>query len=284
MTTEPRIAVTGSTGFVGGSVARRLSTSGRELRLLVRNLDRAPRLPGAAAVPCSYGDHAAAVAALEGIEVLFFVSGSESATRLADHRTFVDAAREAGVGHLVYTSFVGAAPDAAFTLVRDHHATEEHIRASGMDHTFLRDNLYLDFLDAMVGEDGVIRGPAGAGRFAAVARADVARTAATVLQDVTRHRNVTYSLTGPEALTFSDVAGVLSAVSGRSVTYHDETVAEAYASRRRWEAPDWQLDAWVSTYTAIAAGELAALSRDVELITGKPPVSLAEWLSQRGAS
>ena len=80
----------------------------------------------------------------------------------------------AGVAHLVYTSFYGAAPDATFTLARDHWATEEHIRASGLAFTFLRDNLYADFLPLMADEHGVIRGPAGDGRVAAVAIDDVA--------------------------------------------------------------------------------------------------------------
>ena len=98
------------------------------------------------------------------------VSASESADRVAQHVAFIDAAARAGVGHVVYISFFGAAPDATFTLARDHYATEEHLRASGMDFTFLRDNLYADFLPALVGDDGVIRGPAGRGRVAAVAQ------------------------------------------------------------------------------------------------------------------
>ena len=79
------------------------------------------------------------------------VSAAENETRLDEHRAFVDAAADAGVEHVVYVSFFGAAPDATFTLARDHFATEEHIKASGMAWTFLRDNLYLEFTEAMVG-------------------------------------------------------------------------------------------------------------------------------------
>ncbi len=139
-------------------------------------------LDGAVVVPCSYDDRAAAVAALDGVTTLLMVSASESADRLDQHRTFVDAAAEAGVEQVVYTSFAGAAPDCTFTLGRDHWATEEHLRASGLRHTFLRDNFYLDFLPLMAGEDGVIRGPAGDGRLSAVARADIAAAAVAVLE------------------------------------------------------------------------------------------------------
>src|SRR4051794_17099518 len=237
--TRPALAVTGSTGAVGGLVAGLLAGQGLAQRLLVRDPVRAPELDGAVTAGCSYGDAVAARAALDGVATLLMISASESADRLEQHRAFVDAAAAAGVGHIVYTSFAGAAADCTFTLGRDHFATEQHIRASGMRHTFLRDSFYLDFLPRTVGEDGVIRGPAGRGRVAAVARADVARVAAAVLTDPGSHRDATYTLTGPEALTLADVALTIQEVTGREVVFHDETVEEAYASRRQWDAPQW---------------------------------------------
>ena len=180
--------------------------------------------------------------------------------------------------HIVYTSFVGAGPDAVFTLARDHGATEEHIRASGMAFTFLRDNFYIDFMEALVGEDGVIRGPAGDGRCAVVARRDVARSAAAVLVDASAHAGATYDLSGPEALSMADVARVVGEVRGREVRFHDESLDEAYASRAGYGAPDWQVDAWVSTYTAIASGSMAAVSDAVERLTGESPLSLTAFL------
>jgi NAD(P)H dehydrogenase (quinone) len=275
----PSLAVTGSTGALGGMVARDLAARGVALRLLVRSPERAPALDGTTVVPCSYADRAASLAALDGVETLLMVSAAENADRLEEHRTFVDAAADAGVRHVVYTSFAGAAPDCTFTLGRDHWATEEHIRARGLAHTFLRDNFYLDFLPLMTGEDGVIRGPAGDGRMAGVARADVARSAVAVLLDPAAHADTTYTMTGPEALTMTEAAVVLSEATGREVTFHDETVEEAYESRRRWEAPQWQYDAWVSTYTAIRAGEVAEVSDDVRRLTGRAPLSLRDLLA-----
>ena len=230
------------------------------------------------AVQSSYAYDKAARASLAGVDVLFMVSGSESADRLDHHRAFIDAAASAGVGHIVYTSFAGAARDATFTLARDHWATEQHILASGIPHTFLRDNMYIDVLPEIVGEDDVLRGPAGDGRLAAVTRADVARVAAAVLREPTAHADATYTLTGPEALTLNEIADIIAEVSGRSVSYHNETVEEAYASRRKWDAPQWQYDAWVSTYTAIAAGQLAGITHDVQAVTGNEPQSLRDHL------
>lgn len=272
------IAVTGSTGRLGGRVARRLEQAGIKQRLLVRDVARAPALAGAHVVQAGYDDPDAATAALVGVETLLMVSASETLDRVDQHRTFVDAAARAGVSHLIYTSFVGASPTATFTLVRDHGATEEHIKASGLAYTFLRDNLYADFFTAMVGDDNVIRGPAGDGRVAAVVQDDIADVAAVVLQQPANHRGATYDLTGPQALTFDEVATTITDVTGRVVTYHPETIAEAYASRASYGAPGWQVDAWVSTYTAIAAGELAAVSSAIEVITGHPATALADLL------
>lgn len=279
MIDTPTLAVTGVTGAVGRLTADLRADAGLPFRMLARSPERAPRYPGTSVAAATYSDREAVLTALDGVETLFMVSAAENAERLGEHLAFVDAAADAGVGHIVYTSFFGAAPDATFTLARDHYATEQRILASGMRHTFLRDNLYLDFAEHLVGDDGVIRGSAGSGRAAMVARADVARVAAAVLQHPERHVDVTYDLTGPEELTLAEVAEKLSRHTGRPVSFHDETIPEAYASRAKWHAPDWQNDAWVSTYTAIAAGELSGVTDDVQRVTGRRPLSLDELLT-----
>jgi len=273
------IVVSGATGRLGGRVAARLAEAGIGQRLLVRDRSRAPELPGAEVAEAEFGDAAAVREALAGAETVLMVSAAETPDRVERHQAFVDAAVAAGVGRLVYTSFLGAAPDAVFTLARDHWATEEHIRASGLPFTFLRDSLYADFLPFMVGEDGVIRGPAGDGRAAVVAQDDIADAATAVLRDAARHAGQTYDLTGPEALTFAEMAATVAEATGREVRFQDETLAEAYASRASYGAPNWQVDAWVSTYTAVAAGELATVSPAIEELTGRPATSLAALLA-----
>jgi NAD(P)H dehydrogenase (quinone) len=272
------IAVTGSTGRLGGRVARRLAAAGTPQRLLVRDLSRAPELPGATAVTAPYHDGGAVRAALDGISTVLMVSAAESQDRVDQHRTFVDAAVAAGVTHLVYISFYGAAPDATFTHARDHWHTEWHIRSSGLQFTFLRDNLYADFLPGLVGQDGVIRGPAGDGKVALVAQDDIADVAAIVLGDPEPHAGRTYDLTGPEALTFTEIAAILTKTTGRPVGYHPETIDEARASRASYGAPDWLVEAWISTYTAVAVGELAGVSPAVAELTGRAATTLEDVL------
>ncbi|GHJ48733.1 NAD(P)-dependent oxidoreductase [Catellatospora sp. TT07R-123] len=275
---QPLVAVTGATGRLGGRVAHRLAEAGVRQRLVVRQPERAPVLPGCEIARAAYHDGAAVTEALTGVDTVFMVSGAESARRVAEHRTFIDAAVAAGVRRLVYTSFYGAAPDATFTLARDHWHTEEHLKASGLAWTVLRDNLYLDVLPLFADAEGVIRGPAGDGRVAAVAIDDIADVAATVLREPGRHDGQTYDLTGPQALTLAQVAEIVTLVTGRPMRYHAETPAEAYQSRTHYQAPDWQVEAWVSTYLAIGTGELAAPTDAVKRLTGVDPLTLEDLL------
>jgi NAD(P)H dehydrogenase (quinone) len=220
MSEEPdrfAFAVSGASGAVGGRVAVRLASLGHGQRLIVRDRSRAPDLPGAQAAKASYDDPQAMLEALAGAETFFMVSAGEAADRVRQHIAAVDAAVAATVERIVYLSFINAASDSTFTFARDHWHTEEHIRSTGLRYTFLRDNMYMDFLPALAGPDGVIRGPAGKGRVAAVARDDIADVAvAVLLGDDPDGR--TYDVTGPEAITLQEVAEELSRVTGRSIT------------------------------------------------------------------
>ena len=130
-----------------------------------------------------------------------------------------------------------------------------------------------------VGGDRMLRGPAGTGRVAAVARDDVADVATTVLLG-SGHDGQTYDLTGPTAFTLAEAAAALTEAAGVPIGYHAETIEEAYESRAGYGAPDWAVDGWVSTYTAIAAGELDTVSQDVLRIAGHPPMGLVEYLAR----
>jgi uncharacterized protein YbjT (DUF2867 family) len=273
------IAVTGATGYVGSRVARRLADAGVPQRLLVRDAPRAPQLDGAevATIPDLAAEDAVREA-LQGASTLFLVPAHESPDRVAGHAAAIRAAVAAGVGRIVSLSFVGAREDATFTLVRDHWATEELVRRAGLAWSFVRMNLYADFLPMMVGEDGVLRGPAGHGRFTPVVRDDVAAACAAVLTG-SGHDGRAYDIVGPERLTMDDVAATITRVTGRSVVFRDETEEEARASRAHLGAPDWELRAWISTYVAIRDGSLDLASPDFERLVGRPATTLAEHLS-----
>jgi NAD(P)H dehydrogenase (quinone) len=279
------IAVTGATGALGRRVVERLA--GREdvaLRLVVRDAARAPRVPGAevAAVPGGYADGPGLTAALAGVHTLYLVSAAEAEDRLQQHRTAVAAAAAAGVQRVVYTSFLGAAPDAVFTLARQHAATEEALAATGVRTTVLRHAMYADFVPFFaVLEDGqaVIAAPADDGRASFVSRDDLADVAAAVLLDDSPDLDgAVLDATGPEALSLDDAAAVLAEVTGRPAAYRRQTVEEAWATRRPSGHPDWEVEGWVTSYRAIAAGEMSRVTDVVPRLTGHPALTVAEHL------
>jgi NAD(P)H dehydrogenase (quinone) len=279
------VAVTGSTGELGGRVARRLERAGVPQRLIVRDASRAPGLDRAeVAVAPSYGAEDEMRVALQGITTLYFVSGREGVDRLDQHRALVRAAVAAGVERIVYVSFLGAAPDATFTLARDHWATEEAIRDAGIAFTFLRSSLYMDVMPYLAGPDRVIRGPAGTGRFAPVSRDDLSDVALAVLTAGGRYDGETLDLTGPELFDMAGIAEHLAASTGDPYRYEEQSLEEAWESRRPSGAPDWQIAGWVTSYAAIADGSLDARTDEVSRVSGHPPQDLGHYLRNRPPS
>lgn len=215
-------------------------------------------------------------AALDGARTMLLVSAGESPDRQQLHEVPVRAARAAGIERVVYTSFLGAAPAASFPYARDHAHTEVAIRDAGLALTALRDSLYADIVPHLVGDDGAIRGPAGEGRCAWVAREDVARLAVEVLLD-DAHADRIYDVTGPEPLDLHRTAAELRRVTGRGdLRYVPETVAEARRSRAGAEA--WMVDGWIGSYLGVATGETGVTSHTIEAVTGQRPWTFAEFL------
>jgi NAD(P)H dehydrogenase (quinone) len=255
------IAITGSNGSIGSQLLARLGDAARPITR----------------ADAAYRETAKLTAALRGSDTVFLVSARESADRMADHYSAIDAIVASGARKIVYLSFFGAAPDCTFTFGRDHFHTEQRILETGLDYVFVRDNFYQKIVPHFAGADGVIRGPAGKGLLSAVADRDVVDVAAAALTG-SSHDGATYGLTGPEAMSMDDYASALTRVSGRAVSFMNETVEEAYASRAVYNAPKFEVDGWVSTYTAIANGEVAGVTNDVLTVTGHEPQSFDEFL------
>ena len=275
------IGITGVTGKLGSYVADLVDKKGIASIHLARSPERATVYASAEIRKMVYANTPKVVEALKGIDVLLMVSARENPERVKEHKEFLDAAKLAGVQHIVYTSFYGADEKATFTLSRDHAQTEAYIKELGFTYTFLRDNFYLDFLIDIALENGEIRGPAGSGQVSAVARKDTSRVAAEILLNPKEWKNQTLNLTGPEELSMEEIVALLSKETGDTIAYVDETVEEAYESRKKWPAQNWEYDAWVSTYTAIKVGEQAGVSTDVEMVLGRPAMSLIDVLKER---
>ena len=275
------IGITGVTGELGSYVADLVDKKGMVSVHLARSPERAKVYESAEIRKIVYANTPEVVEALKGIDTLLMVSARENPERVEEHKSFLDAAKLAGVQHIVYTSFYGADEKATFILSRDHAQTEAYIKKLGFTYTFLRDNFYLDFFIDIALENGEIRGPAGRGRVSAVARKDTSRVAAEIILNPKEWENQTLNLTGPENLSMEEIVELLSKETGNAITYVDESVEEAYESRKKWPAQTWEYDAWVSTYTAIKAGEQAGVSTDVEKVLGRPAMNLIDVLKER---
>ena len=276
----PKIAVTGVTGNLGGMVSRLCKKNGIEVRNLARNVEKAKKLGFSNVFKSSYDKSEDTVKSLEGIEVLFMVSGSENPNRVQQHKDFIDAAKIAGVSHVIYLSFYNASKNSIFTLGRDHYATEEYIKENGFKYTFLRDNFYADFFVDLCKEYGEIKGPAGNGKVSAVVRSDVSEVAAKILENPGKWENQTLNMTGPEELSMTEIVKAVSEYFEKEIKYIEETVEEAYESRKIWKAEQWEYDSWVSTYTAISENEQSGISNDIEKVLGRKATSLVEYLEK----
>lgn len=274
------IGVTGVTGKLGGQVAKVLSQKGLKAVHIARSPERAIKYDNAEIRKASYENSEESRKALEGIKTLLMVSAKENPKRVEEHHDFIDAAKIAGVEHIVYISFYNNKKDATFTLSRDHYQTEKYIKEQDLKYTFLRDNFYIDFFLDLCFEYGEIRGPAGDGLVSAVARRDAADIVVAVMLNVQEYENKVLNLTGPRDLSMKDIVEVVGEKLGKEIFYINESVEEAYESRKVWEAEQWQYDSWVSTYTAIAKGEQSGVSLDIEKILNRPATSLEDLVKE----
>jgi NAD(P)H dehydrogenase (quinone) len=275
------ILITGATGHMGRRCAQILAADHLPLRLMAREPSRAEMLPGAEIVHGDYGEPGSLDAAFAGIEVALVVSGhAEPMQRARLHANAFEAAARAGIRHLVYLSFQGASPHSKFPFSRDHFASERALGQAGVTFTVLRDNMYMDMLPTMFDAHGILRDPGRGGRAAFVAREDVAQVAAALLRNPPSS-SATWNVTGPEALSLEDAVHRIGARVGRRLHYVPETVEEGRVWRSKLASQAWEVDVWIGSYLAIAAGELEATSDAVERFIGRPPLSFDLYFDER---
>ncbi len=271
--------VTGSTGRVGGLVARKLEGLGYPVRLLVRDRVRAPLIKQAEVVVASYADPEALARGLGTGDRVFMVSlwiGGD--VRLELHQSFVAAAAKAGVQHLTYLSFVNAGPNAVFSHAREHGATEQMLRASGVQWTSIRNSMYADDISGWFDDDGVAREPGEEARMSFSYRPELADViVATLIQQ--GHGGKTYDITTPESVSMRELARIATEVTGDAYSYDpisDEAWIERWKSQGR---PEWALEAGQTSYAALRAGELDVVSNDYERVIGRRPATIREIIT-----
>ncbi len=272
------ILVTGAAGALGTLIAERLV--GRDDTVLGTRTPQRVRV----GLPVRHVDFdvpATLVPAFEGVDVLLLISAGygEDDVVTARHGAALDAAAEAGVGHVVYTSLTADGDHLSYAL--PHRWTERRLREGRPNWTILRNGLYAELLAGLTvpPTDGRITAPLGEGRLAAVARADLAEAAARVVLDAPAHARRIYELVGEEAVGGAELARA----HGPDVTYEPVTLARARAHLAASGAEPFQVPMLVSTCSAVAAGFMSRTGGDLRHLLGRAPLPpLAAAFPQRG--
>lgn len=295
-------AVMGVGGYVSSQTAKRLLEMVPADQIIVTSRNEKVldewRARGVHARKADYDDKARLTEALRGAKVVFMVSAMQVGdVRRAQHRNAIEAAKAAGVERIIYTSFLGAGdPNINSFEIADHRFTEQLILASGLAWNFMRNSQYGDAMAenqaAIAITTGRSIGNAGAGRVAFISRDDVANTAAALL--VGRGKpNTAYDVTGPEAVTWNDVARMIGEISGRPIEVVDLTDEQMYAMWDSLGVPrtpegdfsrspvPWCSDGMVSLGRAIRMGHLSTVTTVVEELTGRKPKSLHDLMLEK---
>lgn len=272
-----KILITGATGTVGSELVKLLSAQGEDVRAAVHNPAKAEKIRSTQTetVPMDFSDAGSIEAALKGVDKLFSLSPLapgmvEQATRLTD------AAKKAGVKHIVRLSGKGADAEPGIQLGRWHRSVEKHIESSGVPFTFLRPNNFMQNFANQPPVGGVYYLPLGEGRISYVDARDVAAVAAKTLTG-RGHENRTYTLTGREALTVGEAAALISAATGKVVSYIDVPEEAARKGMREHHLPEWLVNALLELHAIGKAGYASDISTDVEKITGGEPTAFRRF-------
>ena len=265
------ILVTGATGHVGTEVVRLLSARGIPARALVHRPEKVHlvSLPGIEPVVGDFEDIDSIRKALEGVNTVFLLT--HPSLRQADHQMLViDTARETGVRKIVKLSALGASKDSSVLLARMHAKADHHLMESGIAYTILRPHYFLQntfgWLDT-IRSQGAFYAPMMDGRISLIDVRDVAEVAVAALTE-DAHVNLVYELTGPEALTFGELADKLSDASGMDIRFVDVYPEQARRGMMESGYPDWLADSMLELMSIFSMGYASAVSDTVEKVTG----------------
>jgi len=275
------ILVTGATGNLGRLVIASLLERGADPQSIIagaRDVAKAEDL-GVRVARLDYTDPSSVASALEGVDSVLLISGSEVGQRVAQHQAVIDAARSAGVTKFVYTS-APKATTSDLVLAPEHKATEELITASGLPAVILRNNWYTENYAAdlaRAAETGVLASGAGDGRVASASRKDFAEAAAVVLLE-DGHIGQVYELGGDVAWDYTELAAAIAEVSGRDVTYQPLTADEQLAGLQAAGLDEGTAGFVVALDAGIASGALSESDGTLARLIGRPTTPLVEGL------
>ena len=288
------ILVTGATGQYGTMAIKHLRNKGvsaADITALVRNPASTQSLEDKG-ITIRIGDYAdidSMIKAFEGVDKLLLVSSNDREAienRTTHHTNAIKAAKEAGVKHIVYTSFVRT-PKFEESAIADfqhsHVKSEQFLKESGISCTVLQNGIYLEMIPAFAGEKiaetGTILFPAQTGKATWVLREELAEAAAHVL--VTEgHENKTYALTNTESVGFEEIAGDISGALGKEISYQSLPVDEFQSILKNAGVPDMYIGMFVMWGTAVAQGMMDWKDTTLASFLGRKPTTVKQFVDQ----
>lgn len=272
------VLVIGATGTIGTELVTQLAEGDEKVRILTRDPKKATKFGDKIEVAIgNLDDTKSLIPALKSVEQFFLIT-----TSTQQDKNVLVAAKKAGAKHIVKIS----TQEAGWTPVEGHghwhKEREELIRASGLTWTILRPSMFMNFAlswSESVRQDGVIRSAGGIGKLGAIDPWDVAAVAKAALT-MRGHENVAYELTGPELLSFGDMAAVITKVIGKPVRHVEISETAQGEVFAKMGAPKYTVDGLMETYSLVRAGRFAYLTQDVEKVTGRTPRSFETWVRQ----
>jgi uncharacterized protein YbjT (DUF2867 family) len=280
------ILVTGGTGTSGSEIVKQLSAAAVKFRAMARNPARAEglRVPGAEVVAGDFEKPETLAAALRGVEKALLLTPPEEHT--VEHQTrFIDAAKRAGVRHLVKFSAMLADPASPARFLKWHGQTDRLIESSGMAWTFLRPPFFMQNLLGLAGmvKGGTIYQPAGDARAAMVDVRDIADVAVKALTQA-GHERKAYAITGPRSITYHDVAAAFTKVLGREVKYADVPPEAARQAMTGAGMAGWQADSILELFALMRAGKFDVATDVVKKVTGREPIAIEQFVRDHRAA
>lgn len=280
------ILVTGATGQLGSKIVENLLTQipANEIAVLVRNEEKAKELKekGVQIRVGDYHDYNSLVAGFKDIKKLILISSNDFNDRIGQHKKAVDAAKQAGVAHIIYTgvSMNDIKTSPLKNFLSDHYETEEYIKENGFTYTMMQHSLYSDVIPMFLGEHVLDTGvffPTGEGRVAFASRNDLAEAIAKVSVSDT-YKNQTLPMTNIENYSFIDVANILSELSGKEVSYVSPTPDVYEETLKGFGLPEPIIQMSLGFAAGIKNNDFNTVFSNLEKILGRKPQTLKEYL------
>jgi uncharacterized protein YbjT (DUF2867 family) len=283
-----KILITGATGNIGSPLVENLQQKNLEVIAGVSSLSKGGRFvkQGIDTTIINFTRPETLETALEGVERLFLLLPLAE-PMVAWGRQVIAAAQTAGVQFILRSSGLGADPDTGYELGKTHGLIDQALRESGIPFAIIRPNSfmqnYVNFFGAMIRDQQALYLAQGQGRISLIDVRDIAAVAAAILADPGSHRRQSYDLTGPEALTNEEIAGIISRVVGKTVTYHDIDEETYRREMLRLGVPEWNIRVLESLNRRIKLGLTAEVNSQVRLLTGQAANSFSRFAEDQAA-